>query len=173
MQERGRRLRAWIVASGVAAGATLAGMGVAAAQDNSTTTAPSTEAPAGEVRGPGGPGGHHKGPGMGGIHGEFVTAKTGGGYQTLATQVGDVTAVSGSSITVKSEDGYSKAYVVNDNTMVNAGNDGIADVKTGDKVRITAIKEGNNYRAVEVMDHTQGERLGEQWRPARPAAPAT
>jgi hypothetical protein len=172
MSERGRRLRAWLVASGVAAGATLAGIGVAAAQtDGSTTTPPAaTTAPA---PGPGGPGFKaHGGPGMGGIHGEFVTPKQGGGYQTLATQLGDVTAVSASSITVKSEDGYSKAYAVNDNTMVNAGNDGIADVKTGDKVHVTAVVEDGKYRAVEVMDVTQGQKLGEQWRPAPPARPA-
>jgi hypothetical protein len=165
MDPRGKRLRAWIVASGVAAGATLAGMGVAAAQTSTTPSqSPSTESAAGPMRGPGG----HKGFGGGGIHGEFVTAKEGGGYQTIANQVGEVTAVSGSSITVKSEDGYTKAYAVNDNTMVSAGNDGTADVKTGDEVRVTAIRDGDTYRAVQVMDHTQGQRIGEQWRPARP-----
>ena len=171
MDDRGKRLRAWIVASGVAAGATLGGIGVAAAQTG-TTTAPdsgTTESAAGPMRVPGG----HKGPGMGGIHGEFVTAKNGGGYQTVATQVGEVTAVSGSSITVKSEDGYSKAYAINDNTMVSAGNDGTADVKTGDEVRVTAIKDGDTYRAVQVMDHTQGQRIGDQWRPTRPAPAAS
>ncbi len=183
MDERGRRLRAWIVASGVAAGATLGGIGVASAQtDGSTTTTPpaagTAPAPEAGVRGPGGPGGpggHHKGMGMGGIHGEFVTAKQGGGYQTIATQVGEVTAVSESSITVKSEDGYSKKYSIDDNnTNVSAGDDGTEDVKVGDEVHVMAIKDGDNYRAVEIRDHTQGQRIHDQWRPARPAAaPAT
>ncbi|MBA3652747.1 MAG: hypothetical protein H0W70_00985 [Actinobacteria bacterium] len=181
MDERGRRVRAWIVASGVAAGATLAGIGVAAAQsdNNTTTTAPAagaTTAPARQAGpgrgGHGGPGGRHKGPGMGGIHGEFVTAKQGGGYQTIATQVGEVTAVSGSSVTVKSEDGFSKAYSVDDNTMVNAGNNGIDDVKKGDTVHVMAIKDGDKYHAVDVMDQTQGQRIGEQFRPAHPAKSA-
>jgi hypothetical protein len=114
----------------------------------------------------------HKGGPMGGIHGEFVTAKQGGGYQTIATQSGEVTAVSPSSVTVKSEDGYSKAYSVDDNTMVNAGNNGIADVKTGDKVHVTATVADGKYHAVEVMDQTQGQAIGDKWRPARPAPPA-
>ena len=176
MEKRGHRLRAWIVAIGVATGATLAGFGVAAAQTgsgDSTSTAPAqSAAPDGGMRGPGGPGGHKGfGPG-GGIHGEFVTPKNGGGYQSVATQFGEVTAVSGSSITVKSEDGYTKAYAVDDNTMVGAGNDGTADVKVGDKVHVTAIKDGDKYHAVDVHDETQGQRIGEQWHPAPPAAPA-
>ncbi|MEI8408959.1 MULTISPECIES: hypothetical protein [unclassified Kribbella] len=44
------------------------------------------------------------------LHGEFVTAKDGGGYETIATQKGEVTAVSTTSITVKSADGYSRTY---------------------------------------------------------------
>ncbi|HZN14809.1 MAG TPA: DUF5666 domain-containing protein [Acidimicrobiales bacterium] len=172
MEERGRRLRAWLVASGVAAGATLGGIGVAAAQtDTSTSTAPTPGVAGTAIAGKPGPGGPHFGMG-GGIHGEFVTPKDGGGYQTVATQVGEVTAVSASSITLKSADGYTKAYAVNDNTMVNAGNNGIDDVKSGDTVHVTAVVEDGKYRAVEVMDQTQGQRIGEQWRPAPPAAPA-
>ncbi len=54
-----------------------------------------------------------------------------------------MTAVSSSSITVKSDDGYSKTYVVDDNTLVNAGSQGISDVRTGNEVRIMAlVKDG-------------------------------
>jgi hypothetical protein len=177
MDERGRRARAWVVAIGVAAGATLAGIGVSAAQtggsgttDNGTATAPA-EAAARPMRGPGGPGGH-KGFGGGGIHGEFVTRNAAGnGYQTIATQGGEVTEVNENSITVKSEDGYTKKYVIDDNnTNVTAGDDGTEDIKVGDQVHVTAIKDGDTYRAFEVHDGTQGRRIGEQFRPGRPAA---
>jgi hypothetical protein len=177
MEQKGHKLRAWVVAIGVATGATLAGFGVAAAQtsgSDSTTTAPATQAaPEAGMRGPGGPGGpggHHKGFGGPGIHGEFVTPKQGGGYQTIATQNGEVTAVSESSITVKSEDGYTKKYSIDDNnTNVSAGDDGTEDVKVGDQVHVMAIKDGDNYNAVEIHDQTQGERIGGQFRPAPPA----
>jgi len=48
----------------------------------------------------------------------------------------------------------------------------VHDVKTGDKVHVTATVFDGKYHAVEVMDQTQGQRIGDQWRPARPAAPA-
>ena len=175
MEQKGHKLRAWVVAIGVAAGATLAGVGVSAAQSgsgsDSTSTAPAqSAAPAPGMRGPGGPGGH-KGFGGGGIHGEFVTRNSSGnGYQTIATQVGEVTDVSESSITVKSEDGYTKKYSIDDNnTNVSAGDDGTEDVKVGDEVHVMAIKDGDNYKAVEIRDHTQGQRIGGQFRPAPPA----
>lgn len=167
-----RRGSTWaLVGAGLVGGVVLAGFATASAQtpspstgDGSTATAP---APG---RGPGGPGGHGHGMGMG-IHGEFVTANAAGdGWQTIATQKGEVTAVSATSITVKSEDGYSRSYTVNDNTLVNAGNDGIADVAKGDDVRITAVVESGKARAVSVDDGTNIERLRGQWQPARPDA---
>lgn len=180
MEERGRRARAWVVAIGVAAGATLAGIGVSAAQtsgsgDSATTEPAQTEQAAGPgMRGPGGPRGH-KGPGGPGIHGEFVTRNASGdGYQTIATQNGEVTEVNENSITVKSEDGYTKKYSIDDNnTNVSAGDDGTEDIKVGDEVHVMAIKDGDTYRAVQIHDRTQGQRIGEQFRPARPqrAAP--
>ena len=76
--------------------------------------------------------GHRGQFGLGGaLHGEFVVKKEGGAYQTVATQRGEVTAVSKDSITVKSEDGYSRTYAITEDTLVNAARDGIDDVKTG------------------------------------------
>ncbi|HEX7168136.1 MAG TPA: hypothetical protein VF230_14250, partial [Acidimicrobiales bacterium] len=118
------------------------------------------------------PGGH-KGMGMG-IHGEFTTRAPGGGFQTLATQHGDVTAVSASSLTVKSEDGFSRTYVVNDDTLVNAGDEGIADVEVGDKVHVMAVVKDGTASAVKVHDGTQIRASHEKWQPRRqpPAPPA-
>jgi hypothetical protein len=110
-----------------------------------------------------------------GIHGEFTARKPGGGYQTIASQVGEVTAVSHDSITLKSEDGYTRTYVVDDNTLVNAGNDGIDDVKKGDNVRVAAIVSGGSAHAVEIMDGTNISHLRERWapRPVKPSASAS
>ena len=173
---RGKRLRSGLVAAGAAFGMTLAGFGLAAAQtETPTTEAPTTEAPAqtppadqapSADQGPGRVhrrGGHH-GKGMG-IHGEFTTRAPGGGYQRVATQFGEVTQVSSASLTVRSEDGFSRTYAVNDSTLVNAGNDGIADVRQGDQVHVTAIVADGNARAVDVRDVTQIKALRNQWAP--------
>lgn len=179
---RSRRLRSGLVAAGAAAGLTLAGLGVAAGQTDTTTppTAPAVPAPA-----PGAPapfpghgpghemGGRHMGLGMGmGIHGEFTTRGPNGGWQTIATQRGEVTAVSATSLTVKSEDGFSRTYAVDDNTMVGAGNEGIADVKEGDQVGVTALVVDGKASAVQIHDVTQAEQLHQRWAPAPPPRPA-
>src|SRR5437763_647483 len=49
------------------------------------------------------------------VHGEFVV-RTQNGYQTVAMQRGQVTDVSGTSITVKSPDNYSQQYTVTSET---------------------------------------------------------
>lgn len=105
--------------------------------------------------------------GRGAIHGEFTTKMPDGGFRTQATQLGEVTAVSKSSITVKSEDGFSKSYAVDENSLVNAGRDGIDSVKTGDQVHVMAVVEGDQARAVHVVDTTNVKRLRERWWPGR------
>jgi hypothetical protein len=168
------RFRKGVVAVGAAAGLTLAGIGYAAAQSDTpnTTTPPAAQDRQRPERGPmmkrhlGGPGMK-----MGGIHGEFTTRNAAGdGWQKIATQLGDVTAVDRDSIKVKSEDGYEKSYNVNDNTLVNAGNNGIDDVKVGDKVHVTAQIVDGKYNAVDVHDVTQIKDSMDRWRPGRPEA---
>ena len=172
---RGRQLRSGLVAAGAAVGMTLAGLGIAAAQtDSSTTTAPPTAAPDAAQPAPapmpGKLGRGHRGHGMGmGIHGEFTTRAPGGGYQTIATQVGEVSEASRSSLTVRSEDGFSRTYNVDDNTLVNAGNDGIGDVKQGDQVRVTAVVRDGRASAVAVTDATRVRELRGRWMPPPPA----
>ena len=163
--EKARNWKAGLVATGAAVGLTLAGLGVAGAQtEEAPTQAPADEAPAHAMgRGPGG----HTGMGMGALHGEFTTKAPAGGYQTLATQVGEVTEAGATSVTVKSEDGFSRAYSVDDGTMVNAGNNGIADVKPGDKVRVTAVVADGKARAVDIHDGTQAKELRGRWAPPR------
>lgn len=164
-----------VAATALVAGLTIATLGAASAQTATPPAVPEAGvAPALPFGGGMGHRGHH-GPGFGpgSIHGEFTTAAPGGGYQTIATQFGEVTAVSEGSVTVKSEDGFSRTYKVDDNTLVNAGNDGIADVKKGDAVRVVALVDGESASAVEIFDGTNVERLGRRWRPEPPAqAPA-
>lgn len=180
---RSRRGKAaGLVAAGLVGGVVLAGFATANAQTDPTPApsqsqgTPGTEQAPGqqprpERRGPGGPGGGRHGGkhGMGmGIRGEFVTAAPDGGWQTVATQKGEVTAVSATSLTVKSEDGYSRTYAVNDDTLVNAGNDGIADVKVGDDVHVMAIVTEGQAAAKDVRDVTQVRALREKWAPGKP-----
>jgi hypothetical protein len=109
--------------------------------------------------------GHFGGLGrIGGIHGEFTLKKPdGSGYQTWSTQIGEVTEVSSSSIAVKSEDGFSRTYTLDENTVVNAGRDGIGTVKTGDTVRVAGLMEDGRAKAAAVMDSTSLGRIGEHW----------
>lgn len=46
------------------------------------------------------------------VHGEFVVPDGHGGFQTDIVQVGTVTAVSPTSITARSDDGYTATYVI-------------------------------------------------------------
>ncbi len=46
------------------------------------------------------------------LHGEFVVPDGHGGYTTELTQTGVVTAVSGGSVTAKSEDGFTQTYAI-------------------------------------------------------------
>ena len=173
---KGHGWRAGLVAAGAAIGLMLAGLGIAGAQTDGVTTQPAQEESSDEPgrarakrfghRG-GGPG---RGLGMG-IHGEFTTRNPDGtGFQTMATQRGEVTEVSATSITVKSEDDFSRTYAVNDDTLVNAGNDGIADVAVGDAVHVLAIVEGGNARAVDIHDGTKVRAARGKWAPRPPAA---
>jgi hypothetical protein len=133
----------------------------------SPSTSPSTpgQPPAGPGRGSGGgPGGPGKFLGQGGaLHGEFVVPKDGGGYQTVATQRGQVTAVSKDSITVKSEDGFSRTYTLTEDTLVNAARDGIDDVKTGNTVNVSAVVADGKATASSVDDGTVRQAAGEKW----------
>lgn len=69
-----------------------------------------------------GPGGTHRwngpgrgtdGPGVGpSLHGQFVVSDGNGGFTTVLTQSGVLTAVSGTSITAESPDGFTQVYTI-------------------------------------------------------------
>jgi hypothetical protein len=122
-------------------------------------------------RGWGGP--QHLGRGV--LHGEFVTPKAGGGFQTHQVQQGTATAVTGTSITVRSEDGFTRSYAVTADTMVNAGREGITSISVDVLVHVRAVGGGNNATAVQVTDVSKVMAQREKFAPQRrkPAPNAT
>ena len=163
------------LAIGVATLASAATRLAPAADTDPSTTQPPAAAPAAPAAPDPGPGGGRSvrghGPGGfggGGIHGEFTVPGPNGGYQTLATQVGEVTDVSQSSIKVKSEDGFERTYAVDDGTVVTAGRDGIANVKQGDAVHVLAVVTNGTAKAVQIGDRTQVESRRGAWAPKPP-----
>jgi hypothetical protein len=142
----------------------LTGNGSVTAADPSPSPSASPSAEPGKPGGPGGLGRHGGMFGFGGaLHGEFVVPKDGGGYQTIATQRGQVTAVSKESLTVKSDDGYSRTYELTEDTLVNAARDGIDDVKNGNTVNVVATVADGNATAISVNDGTVRDAARDHW----------
>src|SRR5438270_1688009 len=155
----GRARVSWIVVAGIFAAGLIAGLiisnlNIAGAQ----TPSPSPSAK-GKLHGGFGHGFKHFGLG-GALHGQFTAPAPNGGYETILVQRGTVDSVSGSSITVKSEDGFTHTYSVDNNTLVAAGNNGITDVAKGDTVRVLAV--GN--AAKEIVDATKVQSLRQEYR---------
>jgi hypothetical protein len=152
-------------AAAVGLGITLGAAGIATAADPTPTPSPKAGTQATPPGPPGGPGMHRghgrgdRGPGGGGlglrgaVHGEFVVPD-GTGWRTVAVQRGTVTAVSSTSLTVKSKDGYTRTYVLTAKTLVNAGRDGIATVKKDEEVAVVATVVSGTAKAVHVRDLT-------------------
>jgi glucose/arabinose dehydrogenase len=109
-------------------------------------------------------------------HSEGVVKDPDGTFKTILEQRGTVESVSASAITVKSEDGFSQSYAVNGDTKVTrlpapaagsgttspgaTGDDGkrlrpadgtIADIATGDTVRIAGAKDGDKATAKRIV----------------------
>ncbi|UUL75947.1 hypothetical protein NG819_18240 [Pseudarthrobacter sp. Fe7] len=171
----------------VAVAVALTGTGAALAWSATATPTPSPSAPAQATPGKGSaPGRQHKQdpkvrqgqP----LHSEGVVKKPDGTFQTVLEQRGTVESVSDSAVTVKSEDGYSRAYTVNGDTKVTklpaadggptaspgataspgvTGGDGkrpkpadgtIADIAAGDTVRIAGVKDGDKATATRIVE---------------------
>ncbi|HUA31935.1 MAG TPA: hypothetical protein VMC03_23850 [Streptosporangiaceae bacterium] len=169
-------VRAWsrrpYLVAGVAVAALLGGAGAALASSGSGSPAGSPSAVAASpapspapqgLPGPNGPGGHGFrrfgavggfGGLYGALHGQLVVTKPGGGYETVDVQSGQVTAVSTTSITLKSADGYTKSYTVAASTNVDAQRDGIGSVKVGNQVTLLATVSGGTATATGITDLT-------------------
>ncbi|WP_155846856.1 hypothetical protein [Arthrobacter sp. 131MFCol6.1] len=120
----------------------------------------------GGMPGQGGPGDFAAG-GMGSglsaaVHAEYVVLQ-GSAYTTMAEQLGTVSEISSSSVTVKSSDGFTRSYALGSDVVVSnlqqrrqqAGGTGaqlsVADIVAGGTVRIVAAKEGSGYTAASVI----------------------
>ena len=178
-----------LILAGVAVVALLGGAGVAMAATSGSPASGTAASPAGgTVATPsasarsafphqGRPGGFGLGFGgpFGAVHGQFVVPKSGGGYQTIDTQRGAVTAVSATSITVKSADGFVKTYQVVSSTNVDAQRDGISTVKAGHQVAVTATVSGSTDTASSILDFNLLPAMhgGSSWNNRTPSAPPT
>lgn len=181
-------LRSWsrrpYVLAGVAVVALLGGAGAALAATNAGTAGRSpsavTASPAPSPAQQPAPGAGRRlgfGLAMGGVfgalHGQLVVPRSGGGYQTVDVQDGQVTAVSATSITLKSADGFTKSYAVASSTIVDAQRDGIGSVKVGNQAAVLAAVSGSTVTATSITDLTllrQGQ-PGFGYRRTRPASP--
>lgn len=106
------------------------------------------------------------------LHSESVVKKADGSFETQLTQQGTVDSVSPTSVTVKSEDGFTRSYAVNAETKITKfpapaadgspakGDDGkrlkptagtIADIAVGDAVRISGVKNGDQATAARIV----------------------
>lgn len=152
----------------------LTGTGVAIAWSATDTPSPSPSASA--------PGKSDKAPGQQKpdkaqrplhLHSESVVKKADGTFETVLTQQGTVDAVSATSVTVKSEDGFTQTYAVNAETRVikfpapaadgspATGDDGkrlkrsevtIAEIATGEAVRVSGVKNAFNATARQIVE---------------------
>jgi ribosomal protein S11 len=94
--------------------------------------------------------GHHgKHPGE---HGEFTGR--GKAHRTIDYQRGTVTATNGTSITVRSKDGFTATYTVAPTTKVRRDKQAAtpAQVQTGDRVFVAAAKEPTGLQVLRVRD---------------------
>jgi len=152
-------------AAGVLVVAGLTGVGVAAAGSsgnavlNAAAPAPTASPTAspeagkhadkGDHRGRWGRHGRLAGVAHRSLHGEFVVKDEDGKIVTRLVQHGQVTAVSATSVSLKSEDGFTGTYAVNGQTKVAVGRDSgaISGVKTGDEAWVVATKTGDTATA--------------------------
>lgn len=94
--------------------------------------------------------GRHAGKGLARrvAHGEFVVRQK-AGFATVALQRGEITAVSATSITLTSKDGYVHSYLISAQTKVRSKGQTVAvgELKNGERAMVRAVKTGTTYTA--------------------------
>ena len=115
------------------------GAGVAMAAPSATAT-PVAAATTAHVRHPG-------------EHGEFTGQ--GKAHRTIDFQRGTVTSVSGTSMTVRSADGFTQTYTFGPEIRVRKEkqNSTTSAIQSGDRIFVAAVKESDGLHAVRVRDH--------------------
>ncbi|MFI6031741.1 hypothetical protein [Amycolatopsis magusensis] len=87
------------------------------------------------------------------LHGEYTVSDGKGGFTTEVMQAGEVTEISATSATVKSQDGYTKTYAIDGSTTF--GRQGTAaDIAGGDTVTVTAVPNGDAATAKTITERT-------------------
>ena len=76
------------------------------------------------------------------LHGVFVVSDDHGGFTTELTQTGTVTAITDTSITARSDDGFSQTYVIDADTR-----DGHSAIQPGERATIRAVQRGGTSAA--------------------------
>ena len=150
-----------IVAAGVGTVALVGGIGAGIAAADPGTTSP-TPTPTASPTAKDKPADKHR-DGLPGrrallaraLHGEATLA--GEQHRVIAFQRGVVQKVSATSLTVKSEDGFTASYVLNGDTKVRKQGDKstISAIKSGDHVRVLALKDGSTLTAKAIGDRGQ------------------
>lgn len=84
------------------------------------------------------------------LHGEFVEPEGPGTYTTVVTQTGTVTAISPTSISVHSEDGFDQTYAI-PSTAGNAG----APFTVNDQVVVRATRNGQTLTVTNIGNAQQ------------------
>ncbi|WP_020669613.1 hypothetical protein [Amycolatopsis nigrescens] len=85
------------------------------------------------------------------LHGDFVVPDGNGGYRTERLQTGEVTAISATSITTASKDGYTQTYTIDTGTKKSG------EPKNGDTVTVLANVSGETATATAITEPGQSQ----------------
>jgi hypothetical protein len=85
------------------------------------------------------------------LHGEFVVPDGAGGYRTELTQTGTITAISPTTITVRSADDYSRTYVI-----PNAATNTKPPFAVDDQVVVRATRDGQTATVTNIGNASPG-----------------
>lgn len=190
VQNAPRRSRRALSAGALAVGLAVGGAGVAAAvSGNGVQAAGATTAPSSVTAGglnaatsptPSDKPGTHKGRGFGrfggALHGELTVPQSDGtGTRVILVQRGTVTAVSSTSLSVKSSDGFTATYTISSTTRVRAaGSNAISGVKKDATVWVVATKAGAALRVIDRAAGPMGHGMrGDRDRQAPPTGTPT
>ncbi len=179
-RKRGLAIAVGAVVLAVGAGAGAFALTSNPASADGTTVADRLAGPGGQGVGPGGAsGGGMQGRGgtdgfppggtsglLAAVHAEYVILE-GGNYLTQYEQLGTVTDISSTAMTVESSDGFTRSYTLGPDVVVGsqqmtrqqagstAGSQlSIADIEAGSTVRMVAVADGADYAAVAVTPTT-------------------
>jgi hypothetical protein len=130
----------------------VAGVALAAQSSPSTTQAPGATADKARAGALGRGAGWRHGLARRALHGE-LTLQTREGVKTVVVARGEVTDLADDSITVKSSDGVSTSFRINDDTRFGFRHepDPRAELKVGDTVWVAGTKSGDTVTATNVV----------------------